>query len=633
MQQEPKKVMQTLPTENSQTDKQTAVRQKENYVVIDNVCKIYETARGPYTVLENVNLSVKDGEFICLIGHSGCGKSTLLNMVSGFNQPTTGEVRVNGVKVTEPGPERMMVFQNYSLLPWLTAEQNILLGVDSVYPDKTVEERRQIVQDHLSLVGLTEASTKKPLQLSGGMRQRVAIARALATRPDVLILDEPFGALDPITKEELQEELLKIWRDHQITALMITHDIDEALFLADRLVMMTNGPNAQIGEILDIPFGRPRNRSKIMEDPRYYELRNYALDFLFRRFAHDEVGESDKISTNDTEDNSVDVPALLASYNLTNEKSVSKEINPMSLPENKPSGKIDYPEVSHYNNEELSPQVRNLSVIGLVAVLLGVAISAVMAGSNNRIDKKETTTTSVSPSPIETVVVEVSPMTSPITSPIPTASVAVEVSPMASPSTATSPEASPMLSPSPIITEASPMVSPSTAISPEASPMISPSPITTEASAKASPSNAISPEVSPATGNASPDSTTAVSPSPAPIATTPDNMANNNNTNPPKTNSMTTTVDSAKVQELNDLLYQQLDANWRSPVTADAKYLVKVNDIGEVVAFEAANEDGKSNVTNVPLPNIVVNAGNVSPVAEFDVTFGANNELIVKPRQ
>ncbi len=600
MQQEPEKIMQTLPTENNQTDQHTASRQTENYVVIDNVCKIYETAKGPYTVLENVNLSVKDGEFICVIGHSGCGKSTLLNMVSGFNQPTTGEVRVNGEKVTAPGPERMMVFQNYSLLPWLTAEQNILLGVDSVYPDKTVEERRQIVHDHLSLVGLTEASGKKPLQLSGGMRQRVAIARALATRPDVLILDEPFGALDPITKEELQEELLKIWREHKITALMITHDIDEALFLADRLVMMTNGPNAQIGEILEIPFARPRNRSKIMEDPRYYELRNHALDFLFRRFAHDEDEETNEISTNDTEENSIDVPALLASYNLTNQKEVSKEIRPMSLPENKPSGKIDYPEAEHYSNEELSPQVRNLSVIGLVAVLLGVAISAIMSGANNR-PSQEVTTTSVVPSPVETVVVEVSPM----------------ASPMASPTTAISPEA--MVSPSPITTATSPM----------ASPMVSPSPITMEASPVASPTTVASPEVSPA-GNASPDTTTAVSPTPT--ATTPDNMANNNNTNPPTTTTMTTTVDAAKVQELSNLLYQQLDANWRLPVTADATYLVKVNDIGEVVAFEATNEDGKSNVTNIPLPNIVVNAGNVAPIAEFDVTFGADNQLTVKPR-
>jgi hypothetical protein len=410
---------------------------------------------------------------------------------------------------------------------------------------------------------------------------------------------------------------------------MITHDIDEALFLADRLVMMTNGPHAQIGEILEIPFARPRNRSKIMEDPRYYELRNHALDFLFRRFAHAEDIESDKISTIDTEDNSIDVPALLASYNLTNEKSVSKEIRPMSLPENKPSGKVDYPEAEHYSNEELSPQVRNLSVAGLVAVLLGVAISAIMAGESNRLGK-QTTTTSVAPSPVETVIVESSPMTSPIASPMPTASVAVEVSPVASPSVAISPEASPMVSPSPITTEASPVASPSVAISPEASPMVSPSPITTEASPVASPTTASSPEVTPL-GNASPDSTTAASP--APTATTPDNMANNNNTNPPKTTTMTTTVDSAKVQELNDLLYQQLDANWRSPVTADATYLVKVNDIGEVVAFEATNEDGKSNVTNIPLPNIVVNAGNVSPVAEFDVTFGANSQLTVKPRQ
>ncbi len=256
------------------------------FLVVENVSKVYPTAKGSYTVLEDVNLTVQEGEFICIIGHSGCGKSTLLNMIAGFSEPTEGAVRLKNQTITEPGPDRMMVFQNYSLLPWLTVAENVLLAVDSVYPDKPLSEQMAIVHEHLALVGLSEAAQKKPTQLSGGMRQRLGIARALSIRPEILILDEPFGALDAITKEELQEELLKIWNDHKATVLMITHDIDEALFLADRLVMMTNGPSAHIGEVLDIPFRRPRNRTRIMEDPEYYNLRNYALDFLYRRYAH-----------------------------------------------------------------------------------------------------------------------------------------------------------------------------------------------------------------------------------------------------------------------------------------------------------------------------------------------------------
>ncbi len=260
----------------------------DDYLVIENLSKVYPTSKGPYSVLQDVNLRVDAGEFICVIGHSGCGKSTLLNMVSGFSQPTAGRVELKGKPILKPGPDRMVVFQNYALLPWMTAFENIYLAIDSVYPNKSVAEKRSLVRDSLALVGLTEAADKKPSQISGGMKQRVSIARALAIRPEVLILDEPFGALDAITKEELQEELLKIWNDHRCTVLMITHDIDEALFLADRLVMMTNGPAAQIGEIMTIPFPRPRNRVEIMEDPQYYELRNQALDFLYNRFAHDD---------------------------------------------------------------------------------------------------------------------------------------------------------------------------------------------------------------------------------------------------------------------------------------------------------------------------------------------------------
>ena len=250
----------------------------------------YPTPKGPYPVLENVNLEVRAGEFICVIGHSGCGKSTLLNTVSGFAKPTSGQVLLNGQPIQRPGPDRMVVFQGYALLPWLTAYENVYLAIDSVKPELSERQKREIVSDHLQLVGLGTAAEKLITQLSGGMKQRVAIARALAIRPEVLILDEPFGALDAITKEELQEELLSIWNTQKCTVLMITHDIDEALFLADRLVMMSNGPAAGIGEVLNIDFARPRSREDIMEDPRYYELRNTALDFLYNRFAHDADG-------------------------------------------------------------------------------------------------------------------------------------------------------------------------------------------------------------------------------------------------------------------------------------------------------------------------------------------------------
>jgi bicarbonate transport system ATP-binding protein len=250
--------------------------------------KVYATPRGPYPVLENINLEVAQGEFVCVIGHSGCGKSTLLNMVSGFATPTSGQVLLEGKPITKPGPDRMVVFQGYALLPWMTAYQNVHLAIDSVHPNLPESQKREIALEHLAMVGLTEAADKKITQISGGMKQRVAIARALSIRPEVLILDEPFGALDAITKEELQEELLSIWNTQKCTVLMITHDIDEALFLADRLVMMTNGPAAGIGEVLNIDFPRPRSREEIMENPRYYELRNSALDFLYNRFAHDE---------------------------------------------------------------------------------------------------------------------------------------------------------------------------------------------------------------------------------------------------------------------------------------------------------------------------------------------------------
>ncbi|WP_204102811.1 MULTISPECIES: nitrate ABC transporter ATP-binding protein [Spirulina sp. CCY15215] len=277
--------VQNNPSEAIVLQKSNATSSQLPFLSLENVVKQY----GSYTVLQNINLTVQQGEFICLIGHSGCGKSTLLNMVSGFQQPTAGSVLLEGRPIQGPGPDRMVVFQNYALLPWRTVFDNVYLAVNAVYPHKPLKEKRAIVRDHLALVGLSDAADKKPPQISGGMKQRVSIARALAIRPQVLILDEPFGALDAITKEELQEELLTIWNEHRCTVLMITHDIDEALFLADRLVMMTNGPAATIGEIMQIPFERPRDRVQIMEDPKYYQLRNYALEFLYDRFAHDDV--------------------------------------------------------------------------------------------------------------------------------------------------------------------------------------------------------------------------------------------------------------------------------------------------------------------------------------------------------
>ncbi|MBD1194104.1 nitrate ABC transporter ATP-binding protein [Vulcanococcus sp. Clear-D1] len=266
----------------------TTEARKQAYLTFNNVGQVFNTQRGPFEALKEINLEVAQGEFICVIGHSGCGKSTLLNMVSGFLQPSSGSVTLNDVPIDRPGPDRMVVFQNYSLLPWKTVEQNVDLAVKAARPELDAAARAKTVEHHLEMVGLMEARQKRPAQISGGMRQRVAIARALAVRPEVLVLDEPFGALDAITKEELQEELLAIWREHKPTVLMITHDIDEALFLSDRIVMMTNGPSATIGEIMDVPFERPRRFETIQDDPRYGQLRNHALDFLYRRYAHDD---------------------------------------------------------------------------------------------------------------------------------------------------------------------------------------------------------------------------------------------------------------------------------------------------------------------------------------------------------
>ena len=258
--------------------------QPQPYLELSGISKTFPTPKGPFVAIKDVSMTINEGQFITLLGHSGCGKTTLLNMVAGLSQATEGGVILEGKEVNEPGPDRMVVFQNYSLLPWLTAYENVHLAVKSAMPNLSDAERQKITQEHIDMVGLSASANKRPKELSGGMKQRVSIARALAIRPKVLLLDEPFGALDALTREEMQDELLSIWEAHRTTVMMITHDIDEAIILADRIVMMTNGPEATIGEILDVHFPRPRSRAEILEDPAYYNIRNQIMTFLYDRF-------------------------------------------------------------------------------------------------------------------------------------------------------------------------------------------------------------------------------------------------------------------------------------------------------------------------------------------------------------
>ncbi len=251
------------------------------FVEVDHIDRVFDLPNGGhYIALKNVDLKIRQGEFVSLIGHSGCGKSTLLNIIAGLDQPTVGGVVLEGRQVRQPGPDRMVVFQHYSLLPWLTVRQNIALAVDKVMKNLPAAERRSIVEHHINLVGLRPAADKKPGQLSGGMKQRVAIARALSIRPKVLLLDEPFGALDALTRGNLQEQLMQICQESQITCVMVTHDVDEALLLSDRIVMLTNGPEAHIGQIIDVPIPRPRQRMEVVKHPSYYALRNEMIYFL-----------------------------------------------------------------------------------------------------------------------------------------------------------------------------------------------------------------------------------------------------------------------------------------------------------------------------------------------------------------
>ena len=251
-----------------------------SYVELSNLTKIYPTPKGPAIIVKDFNLTIKQGEFVCLIGHSGCGKSTVLSMLAGLNDITGGGIILAGKELVGAGPDRGVVFQSPCLLPWMTAFENVMLGVDQVFFTASKSERRQIVEYYLTVVGLGDAMDKKPAQLSQGMRQRVGIARAFALSPKMLLLDEPFGSLDSLTRFELQQVLIELWRKDKKTALMVTHDVDEALFLADRIVMMTNGPEAEVGDVLEVKFPRPRERRAVMEHPDYYKLREHLIEFL-----------------------------------------------------------------------------------------------------------------------------------------------------------------------------------------------------------------------------------------------------------------------------------------------------------------------------------------------------------------
>lgn len=254
-----------------------------DYLVIDNLSKIYPTPKGPAVIVQDFNLRVKKGEFVALIGHSGCGKSTVLSMLAGLNEISGGGIILAGKELFGAGPDRGVVFQSPCLLPWMSAFENVMLGVNQVFFTASKSERRQIAEYYLTVVGLGDAMNKKPAELSQGMRQRVGIARAFALSPKMLLLDEPFGMLDALTRIELQQVLLDVWSRTQLTAVMVTHDVDEAIFLADRVVMMTNGPAAGVGDILNVPFPRSRNRTALLEDANYYRCREHLITFLEER--------------------------------------------------------------------------------------------------------------------------------------------------------------------------------------------------------------------------------------------------------------------------------------------------------------------------------------------------------------
>jgi nitrate/nitrite transport system ATP-binding protein len=262
----------------------TTINPEDHFLNISHIDMAFPTPSGSFTALKDVDIQIKKGEFISLIGHSGCGKSTVLNIVAGIYQATNGGVLLKNKEVNEPGPERAVVFQNHSLLPWLTSYQNVQLAVDQVF-SKTMSktEKKEWIEHNLKLVHMDHAMHKRPDEISGGMKQRVGIARALAMQPEVLLMDEPFGALDALTRAHMQDSLMEIQKELNNTVIMITHDVDEAVLLSDRIVMMTNGPEATIGEILEVNLPHPRNRLALAENPEYNRLRSAVLTFLYEK--------------------------------------------------------------------------------------------------------------------------------------------------------------------------------------------------------------------------------------------------------------------------------------------------------------------------------------------------------------
>jgi nitrate/nitrite transport system ATP-binding protein len=271
------------------TPKKVHSNLSSRYLQIRDLMISFPTSTGRYVAVRDINLTIERGQIVSLIGHSGCGKSTILNAIGGLVNPTEGEVVLAGKRIHGPGPDRGIVFQHYSLLPWLSVWENIFEAVDSVVTNVPKREKVEIVERFLRVVGLWEHRDKKPRQISGGMKQRVAIARAFAIHPQVLLLDEPFGALDALTKSSLQEELINLWSlDNQTeTVVMVTHDIEEAIFLSDRIVVMTNGPEATIGEIIDVPLKRPRDKRAMMHLPECIEIYDRLLYLLMEAFAVD----------------------------------------------------------------------------------------------------------------------------------------------------------------------------------------------------------------------------------------------------------------------------------------------------------------------------------------------------------
>ncbi|MYM64827.1 ABC transporter ATP-binding protein [Pseudomaricurvus sp. HS19] len=300
----------------------------KSFVSVEGLARKYPQKEGELVVFEDVNIGIEKGEFVCIIGHSGCGKSTILNVLAGLDSPSAGAVIMDGREVSGPSLDRGVVFQNYSLLPWLTALQNVSFGVRARFPQWSKQQVNDHSKKFLEMVGLGHSLEKKPSQLSGGMRQRVSIARAFATSPKLLLLDEPFGALDALTRGVIQDELIKIWGETHQTVFMITHDVDEAILLADRILLMTNGPHARVAESVTINLPRPRQRASVVKDPGYYKIRNYLVNFLVERsgelagsggeesgsFKTLEVDPTQLADTGETNNSMVEMPDLVASH-------------------------------------------------------------------------------------------------------------------------------------------------------------------------------------------------------------------------------------------------------------------------------------------------------------------------------